>query len=127
MDPTADITDTFIAETLFDGFEKFEASLAQRAKQHAAVKLTAGGLASPDAQCSYKLDSNRARPAIVVVVASMTQQDQRTKFQFVADAVGMGILNMRLVWRDENGGQLLNSDELAEFCFNELLALTPVA
>jgi hypothetical protein len=73
------------------------------------------------------LDSNRARPAIVVVVASMTQQDQRTKFQFVADAVGMGILNMRLVWRDENGGQLLNSDELAEFCFNELLALTPVA
>lgn len=127
MDPTADIKDTFISETLMDGFDKFEESLSQRAKQHPGVKLTSGGLVSDHAQCSYKLDTNSVRPAMVVVVASMKQQDQRAKFKFVADTVGTGILNMRLVWRQDGGGQLLNSDELAEFCFNELVAVSPVA
>jgi hypothetical protein len=126
VDPTADIKDTFISESLFDAFERFEQALAEHVEQSSSkVKISSGGMQTQHAQCSYRLDTNTPRPVIRVTIAS--GDNKPIKHEFVADTVGSGILNMRLVWRDQSGGQLLSSVELAEFCFNELVATSPVA
>jgi hypothetical protein len=124
-EPTTDIKDTFIAETLAESFARFESALEQRIKDSAASGLakTASGIQSPQGQCNYKLDANAKTPLIRVMI--MNEQGEAKKREFFADAVGTGILKMRLVWREKEGNQEYSSEELAEFCFNELL--TPVA
>jgi len=118
VDPTADIKETFISETIKDGFEKFGQKLHEHAKAK-NVRCTANGVETDKAQCSYGLDTSGARPVIRVMIAS---GDDRNKYEFTADAIGTGILNMKLAWREKTGGQLLSNDELAEFCFNEFLS-----
>lgn len=123
-DPTADIKDTFVSESLLEAFDRFETALAEHAKKHPQIKHSSGSMNSGSVECVYKLDTNTAQPAIRMAIA---QGDQRSKHEFCADAVGNGILNMRLIWRDRDNNRTFSSEELAEHCLTELMATDTVA
>ena len=119
MDPTADIKETFISETIKDGFANFEKKLEEHAKAAADVTRTANGFQTEHAEMTFRLDTSNARPIIRLMISA---GDNRSKYEFTADATGTGILKMQLAWREKTGGQLLSTDQLAEFCFNEFLS-----
>lgn len=125
-DPTYDIKDTFIMESVGKAFEQFEDALGLLSTKKPQVKVSPGLLKTNAAECVYKLDNNT--PPLAFLRMNINAGDKNKRYEFQADTVGTGILNMRLVWRASTGGnRTFSSEELAEYCFDEILNTSPVA